>query len=89
MPPGSYLALSHIDRTPELASAAQVYDQASSKAVPRTREEVLGFFGDLELVDPGLVQVPAWRPDGHFARRDDIPFWGGVARKPATEATDA
>jgi hypothetical protein len=89
MAPGSYLALSHVDRTPTLESAAQVYDQASSKAVPRSREEVLGFFGDFQLLAPGLVQVPAWRPDGHFARRADIPFWGGVARKTRAEASDA
>jgi hypothetical protein len=88
MPPGSYLALSHIDRTPELESAAQVYDQASSKAVPRSREEVLGFFGDCELLDPGLVQVPEWRPDGRFARQIDLPFWGGVARKPEAVSSD-
>jgi hypothetical protein len=88
MAPGSYLALSHIDRTPALESAAQVYDQASSKAVPRSREEVLGFFGDFKLVAPGLVQVPAWRPDGRFARQADVPFWGGVARKTEAEASD-
>jgi hypothetical protein len=82
MAPGSYLALSHVDRTPEMVSAAEVYAQATSPAIPRTRDQVRAFFGDLQLLAPGLVQVPAWRPDGRFARQADIPFWGGVARKP-------
>src|ERR1700761_5051364 len=30
----------------------------------RTRDEVARFFAGLELVEPGLVQVDAWRPDG-------------------------
>jgi O-methyltransferase involved in polyketide biosynthesis len=90
MAPGSYLALSHIDRTPELQDAAKVYDRATSPAIPRTHGQVRAFFGDFQLLDPGLVQVPAWRPDRGFVRQVDVPFWGGVAHKPAeAEATNA
>jgi hypothetical protein len=88
MTPGSYLALSHVDRTPEIVSAAEVYDRASSPAVPRTRDQIGAFFGDFELLDPGLVQVPAWRPDGRLVPQVDVPFWGGVARKSDAEATN-
>jgi hypothetical protein len=33
----------------------------------RSREEVLALFDGLELLDPGLVWVPEWRPEGNEA----------------------
>jgi S-adenosyl methyltransferase len=38
----------------------------------------------LELVDPGLVSVERWRPEGAAAGDPGrtIPFYGAVARKP-------
>ncbi|HEY0538774.1 MAG TPA: SAM-dependent methyltransferase [Actinoallomurus sp.] len=86
--PGSYLALSHVDHTPQVVSAAQVYERATSPAVPRSRGEVEEFFGKFDLVSPGLVQVSAWRPYGRFKRRVDVPWWGGVARHPGAGVTD-
>jgi hypothetical protein len=51
----------------------------------RSRAEILRLFGDFELVEPGLVHMPLWRPDSPA----DVPpdpsrFWclAGVARKP-------
>jgi hypothetical protein len=29
----------------------------------RTREEILRYFDRLDLVEPGLVPLPSWRPD--------------------------
>jgi hypothetical protein len=44
---------------------------------------VARFFTNLELVEPGLVQVHQWRPDHDDVDRDDAPTaHGGVARKP-------
>lgn len=86
--PGSYLALSHVDRTPRVVSAARVYDRASAPAVPRSHGEVRRFFDGFKLVGPGLVQVPAWRPAGGIVRRVDVPWWGGVGLKPRPEAAD-
>jgi O-methyltransferase involved in polyketide biosynthesis len=88
MAPGSYLTLSHVDRTDELVSAAKVYDKATSPAIPRTHSRVHAFFGDFKLIDPGLVQVPAWHPNGGLIRQADVPFWAGVARKPEAEASN-
>ncbi len=52
---------------------------ASAPAVFRTRPEIEGFFGGLRLVEPGLVDVGAWR-----SLRPSPPaplrFLGGVAR---------
>jgi S-adenosyl methyltransferase len=75
MAAGSYLALSHVDHTPQVASAAEVYERTTSTAVPRSREEVEAFFGEYELVAPGLVQVPEWRPE----LGQDVPWWGAMA----------
>ncbi|MFC0862572.1 SAM-dependent methyltransferase [Sphaerimonospora cavernae] len=86
-PAGSYLVISHVtqDFDPEAASrGAQVYDKATAPMVARTRDEVVRFFDGLELLDPGVVQVSHWRPDGpvpYFP--NNAPWvWGGVARKP-------
>jgi len=53
------------------------------QAAARTREEVAAFFADLTLVDPGLTDVWAWRPDGDPAEAagDVMTVLGGVARK--------
>jgi hypothetical protein len=51
----------------------------------RTQEELKSFFDGLELVEPGFVSVPRWRPDGIRAVGEEPAFldhFGGVARKP-------
>lgn len=67
MAPGSYLGLSHItshEQPPEVVTnLKRVFSQAREPMVPRSREEILSFFEGLELVDPGLVKAPDWRPD--------------------------
>jgi SAM-dependent methyltransferase len=65
--PGSYLVISHpaVEGGPAaLAKGVQVLQGAGIAATARTREQVAGLFGDFELVDPGLVWLPQWRPDG-------------------------
>jgi hypothetical protein len=46
----------------------------------------IGQFEGFEVVDPGLVPIPAWRPGPpDDAPSDSGDFWGGlagVARKP-------
>jgi hypothetical protein len=87
LPAGSYLALSHAtaDFSPAAAqNAAAVYDRATSAVTLRNRDQVAGFFDGWDLVDPGLVQVPLWRPDGKPPRPRELArawVYGGVARK--------
>ena len=50
----------------------------------RKKQEVRAFFDGLDLVEPGLVDITDWRPDG----QDDEQsrrwgYFGGVGRKPA------
>ena len=85
--PGSYLVISHIGREllPDQAAAERamkVYERASEPILPRPRDRILGFFGDFELVEPGLVPKHQWRPvTGEAATVTGDISWGGVARK--------
>ena len=86
LPAGSYLAISHpaIDIAPGQAEAQRRYNErVSTPQTLRDRDQVARFFEGLELVEPGLVYVHAWRP-GEFdtAPEDATSAWGGVARKP-------
>jgi hypothetical protein len=79
----SMLAVSHItsDGTPPdvQATIQDVYAQASAPAVFRTRQEIESFFAGLDLVEPGLVEIGAWRS---LRRSPPAPlrFLSGVAR---------
>ncbi|GGU97595.1 hypothetical protein GCM10010260_36840 [Streptomyces filipinensis] len=85
LPAGSCLVLSHAtgdfaDRT----AAQAVYNKATATLNLRPRAEIERFFDGFELVEPGLAQVPFWRPDTTPPpRSDEIGFCGGVARKNA------
>jgi SAM-dependent methyltransferase len=85
LPPGGYLAISHgtQDFDPDLAlRATEFYQQATAPFVLRPRAEIEAFFGDLELVEPGLVQLPMWRPEGAPpANADRIWIYVGIGRR--------
>ena len=67
LPPGSYLALSHATGDGLSPEAAQRWADLSRRtptpATPRTRAEVQRLFAGFDLVDPGLVWSPQWRPE--------------------------
>ena len=75
VPAGSHLAISEMGTKVE-----QLYQLTTASLVTRTRAEVERFFDGLELLDPGVVEIQRWRPDG---RTSLLPggFYGGVARK--------
>ena len=88
LPAGSHLALTHGSRVgpSPFDALARVYgDDDSPGAVRlRTPPEILEIFGDLELVEPGLVPSPRWRPDDADDADDvpdDYPTHAGVGRK--------
>ncbi|MDH6609643.1 SAM-dependent methyltransferase [Streptomyces sp. SAI-208] len=82
--PGSHLILSHATGDfADRSGAAAVYSKATASMNLRTRTEIEGFFDGFELIDPGVAQVPYWRPDAPPPPRShEIGFYGGVARKP-------
>jgi hypothetical protein len=85
MPAGSFLAISHpasdIDAA-EGAEAARRYNaQAAEPATFRSHAEVAALFDGLDLVEPGVVRVPEWRPRSEIEAKSPSNLWGGVARK--------
>jgi hypothetical protein len=83
LPAGSFLVLSHAtDDFADRSAAEAVYTNATATLNLRSRAAVERFFDGFELVDPGLAQVPFWRPDTPPPERSgEIGFYGGVARK--------
>jgi S-adenosyl methyltransferase len=65
--PGSYLALSHArrDGQQDAVEVAKVYQRSDSPNPMRmrTHDEIVALFGDLAMVDPGVVLMPLWRPE--------------------------
>ncbi|MFF5860298.1 SAM-dependent methyltransferase [Streptomyces sp. NPDC012751] len=83
LPAGSFLVLSHATGDfADRSDAQAVYTNATASLNLRTRAQVERFFDGFELVEPGLAQVPFWRPDTPPPpRSDEIGFYGGVARR--------
>jgi hypothetical protein len=86
VPSGSYLAISHIAAdlvNPQGMAAGNSLMNRSMTApiIARTHQQVTGLFGGLELLEPGVVPAPQWRP-GPGAEPAPLPVWAGVARKP-------
>lgn len=86
---GSYVAISHGTQEggdPEQAARMQaLYARSDSPLTPRTRAEVEGLLAGLELLDPGVVYLPQWRPDGQdeFSEAPQrSSTFAGVGRRP-------
>ncbi|HEY7429698.1 MAG TPA: SAM-dependent methyltransferase, partial [Streptosporangiaceae bacterium] len=89
LPSGSYLVLGHgtQDGTPVAAQALKtVYNRSvATQAHMRSRSEIMRLFDGFDLVDPGLVYVPQWRPDpAESTPAQQLNLWClvGVGRKP-------
>jgi hypothetical protein len=88
LPSGSYLALNDgtdvIDRAG--VEAQEQYNRSGAVPYhPRSPEQIAGFFEGLELVAPGVVSCPRWRPDpaeGGGGLPAEVDAFGGVGRKP-------
>lgn len=66
LPSGSYLAITHPGRDFNPEAVETTMKMAVNWRIsysPRVRSEVEHFFGDWELIEPGVVPVMAWRPD--------------------------
>jgi S-adenosyl methyltransferase len=86
VPSGSYLVLSHptsdVQQDRVTAMVARLNDLVAEKVTTRDRDQVERFFAGLELVEPGLVNVAEWRPDGAAPAEGPAALWVCVARKP-------
>ncbi|HVT69547.1 MAG TPA: SAM-dependent methyltransferase [Trebonia sp.] len=88
LPSGSYLAASHLtlEHDPEGVGGGQrAYHEAGLPMHARDADEFAKLaFSGLDLVPPGVVLVPEWRPDSDKPRPSpaEVSCYGGVARKP-------
>ena len=91
--PGSYLAISsfrmpgpeHPQDAAKTAEMEKLFNEKLGTGRWRSQEEILAWFGDWELLEPGLVPLPEWRPAVQGRARRDATYYGfvgGVARKP-------
>jgi hypothetical protein len=85
LPSGSYVFIHHLLSTEDPAAAVLQEQMRSGlgRAQFRTLDEVRLLFDGLELVEPGLVPVPDWRPQPPTVRDHPVleMACAGVARK--------
>ena len=63
---GSHLVLSHAsaEGRPEAAARhRELYSRTPTPMTMRSRDEIARFFDGFDLIDPGLVWLPLWRPE--------------------------
>ncbi len=84
--PGSYLQLTHFcDSSPEARANERVLKESLGRGQLRSREQITRFFDGLDLLEPGLVYLPQWRPDEPVRMPLDpggMLMLVGVGRKP-------
>ena len=85
--PGSYLVISH--PTAEIDGAAMSEamrfwnESGAAPIVARSRQQLIHFFGGLELLAPGVVSCSRWRPDpSEIGVPAEVFHFSGVGRKP-------
>jgi len=85
--PNSYVAISHVttdSRPEEMGEGARLSARTTTPVTARTRTRVEAFFNGLDLVEPGVVWSPLWRPEspadvGEHPER--MSFYVGVGRR--------
>ena len=87
LPSGSYLTVTNLTADfmdpGQAAMATQAGRQGGITYVPRGQAQVAAFLDGLDIVDPGVVPMQAWRPDGgELADPHGPTSYAAVARKP-------
>ncbi len=88
MPTGSFVAISHLTSATRPEDAAKLGANAANKSKVgihfRGREAITAMFDGWELIEPGVVELPLWRPesdrDQHEAPGRSLGL-AGVGRK--------
>jgi SAM-dependent methyltransferase len=76
--PGSHLAISQFtqDLQPEeMAGVVEVMKKSMNPMYPRTNAEIVELFNGFDIVEPGVVPLPLWHPEGSL---DDDPNTAGI-----------
>jgi hypothetical protein len=88
MAPGSLLILTHASYegvpvpAEQVGKAVDVYQSIRNPVIMRSRDEIARFFEGYDMVEPGLVPMPQWRPETAPEDEDPHAFSGfaGVGR---------
>lgn len=92
LPSGSHLAIIHFwdpagehpDISAKVHDAERVFNETLGTGRWRQRAEIEAYFGDFEMVEPGLVPLAEWRADPVAMADQQVSYYtmiGGVARK--------
>jgi O-methyltransferase involved in polyketide biosynthesis len=87
LPAGSYVTVSHPTADfdgPASQEASAAGKAASLTYLPRSRDQVAELFTGLELCEPGVVPMLAWRPDETDISGQDVTsvyYWVAMGRK--------
>jgi hypothetical protein len=87
VPSGSYLVVSHVasdlqQHSPGATEAAATLSKLMfQRLTARSQGQVLKLFSGLEILEPGIVPIQDWRPDGDPAAVRSA-MRGGIGRKP-------
>ncbi|MCK2241267.1 MULTISPECIES: SAM-dependent methyltransferase [unclassified Crossiella] len=82
--PGSFLVLSHgtlEQQAPSAKAIQDLYNRSPNKVITRTKQECIELMDGFDLVEPGVVFTPLWRPEP-LAEKLDRPEdagWYGMA----------
>ncbi|MFD2419487.1 SAM-dependent methyltransferase [Amycolatopsis pigmentata] len=95
LPAGSSLVMSHctVDGAParereQFHKGMEIFAHSGNALYTRSPEDLRSYFGDFELVEPGVVWAPEWRPEEGpsapvLARRPEAScLLGGIGIKP-------
>ncbi|MFB9966233.1 SAM-dependent methyltransferase [Sinosporangium siamense] len=86
VPPGSHLFITHFcASSQDSRDAEEKYLALLGTGRFRTPEEITAYFDGFDLLDPGVVPLPLWRPDtpvqGELTVGHRL-MYGGIAKKP-------
>ncbi|ETK33741.1 SAM-dependent methyltransferase [Microbispora sp. ATCC PTA-5024] len=87
LPSGSHLAVAdgtNVIRGPEFDAAIAIWNQSGSLPYTlRTPEQITRYFDGLDIVEPGVVSCPLWRPGAvDVGSVREVDEFCGVGRKP-------
>jgi hypothetical protein len=83
--PGSFMTISHpasdIDAEQHTEMVRRLNQSVAEKVALRDHAGVTRLFDGFELVEPGVVRAPKWRPDSELEAASPAVLGAGLARK--------
>lgn len=84
LPTGSLLALSHLTADQRPVGMSAVVEAMKNSRDPmyfRSYDDVVAMFDGFELIEPGVVDAPQWRPDRDSYETGPLGIYAGLGRK--------